>query len=118
MKNIPLVLLSFGAIATSAQAGTFANITIDGDFSDWATVPIALTDANEGFDFDINTIQFANNDTDVFIRIIFNKMIDPQSGNGLFLGIDNDSNAITGYDVYSAGLIGTEAAYQNDFPFE
>lgn len=118
MKNIPFALLSLGAIATSANAGTFANINIDGDFTDWTTIPIALTDANEGFGFDIDTIQIAHNDTNVFFRITYNQMVNPQSGSGLFLGIDNDSNLATGFDVYSQGIIGVEAAYQNDFPFE
>lgn len=114
LKLIALPIL----MTCAAKGGTFANITIDGDFSDWATIPVSYTDPNEGFAYDINTIQIANNDTNLFIRITFNQAVNPNSGNGLFLAFDNDSNPTTGYDTYGMGLIGAEAAYQNDFPFQ
>jgi PEP-CTERM putative exosortase interaction domain len=115
-------LLALAAVSATAavcsRAGTYADITIDGDFSDWDGIPAAYTDANESLSKDINQIFLANNDTHLFIRITFNATVNPQSGNGFYLGFDNDSNASTGFNVYGLGLVGTEAAYQNDFPFE
>ena len=82
MNKTTIALLFLGAITLPAHSGTFANITIDGNFSDWSTIPIAYTDANEGFTMapDINTIQFANNATDFFIRITYNQAINPKIG--------------------------------------
>ncbi len=92
LKSTILATLAITGLGLTAQAGTFANITIDGDFSDWNGIPIYLTDADESFAFDINTIQIANNETDVFFRVTFFRAVNPNSGNGLFLGIDNDNN--------------------------
>jgi len=34
-----------------------------------------------------------------------------------FIALDTDDNVSTGYDIFGLGLIGSEAAWQNDFPF-
>ncbi len=109
--KIALLTLAILFAGTRLQAGTFANITIDGDFSDWASVPVALTDANESFSKDLNQIFLANDATNLYIRITFNQATNPNDGGGLYLAFDNDSNAATGYDVYGLGLVGSEAAY-------
>lgn len=97
-----------------------ATIIIDGDFSDWAGVPIAYSDANEGYTNDISTIQITSDATHVFFRVSFFNSINPNAatGGGLYLAIDSDSNPATGFDVFSLGSIGAEGAYQNDFPFQ
>ena len=120
MNKTTIVLLSLGAITLPANAGTFANITIDGNFSDWSTIPIAYTDANEGFTMapDINTIQFANNATDFFIRITYNQAINPNAGSGLYFAFDTDETIGTGFNIYGLSLLGSEVAYQNNTPFQ
>jgi hypothetical protein len=35
----------------------------------------------------------------------------------MYIALDIDSNTATGYDVFGAGLIGSEAGWQNDFAF-
>lgn len=117
--NIPAALTAAAllALAASAPAGTFATIAIDGSFTDWAGVPVLSSDANEAFTNDINQVQLANDAANFYIRITFHTATNPNAS-GLFLAFDNDSNSSTGFDIYSLGLIGSEGAYQNDFPFE
>jgi PEP-CTERM motif len=106
-------------VTMSASAGTYANITIDGNFSDWTGVPVLLTDASgDGSPIDIGTIQLANDANNLYIRLTFPTAVNPQSGAGVFLAIDNDNNPATGFDVYGLGAVGSEAGWQNDFPFE
>lgn len=126
MNNIPTSsitrsLLSAGlllAFAATAGAGTFSTIAIDGDFSDWASVPAAITDPNDSLAKDINQIFLANDATNLYIRITYYSATNPNEGNGFFLAFDNDNNSATGFNVYGLGVIGSEGAYQNDFPFE
>ena len=106
------------ALARTATAGTFSTITIDGDFSDWATVPVLTTDPNDGFAKDLNQVQLANDSTNFYIRITYYLAANPNTGSGFFLAFDNDNTVSTGFNIYSLGVVGSEVAYQNDFPFQ
>lgn len=121
----PTRLLALAAVfataaVSSSLAGTFATITVDNDYSDWAGIDAVYTDPiGDGDPGDIHQIFLANNDTHLFIRVVFNAEINPNAGSpSLYIGIDNDSNTATGFDVYGLGLIGSEAAWQNDSAFE
>jgi PEP-CTERM motif len=119
MKKVPRVLTG-AALAVafmtsgSAQAGTFATINIDTDFSDWAGIPVVDSDPldNPGF-VDFADTQIANDNNFLYIR---NTYWGPKSL-GTFMGIDIDESTATGFDVFSLGLIGQDAGWQNDFPF-
>ncbi|QDT70036.1 hypothetical protein MalM25_29810 [Planctomycetes bacterium MalM25] len=109
-----LALLTCVGAATLANAGTFKTITIDSDFSDWADVPAVDDDSGDNTAGpDIGVTKIANDDDFLYIYNTF--------PNGLSLGtftaIDSDSNLATGFDVFGLGLIGSEAGWQNDFPF-
>ena len=100
-------------------AGTYAKISIDGSFCDWANVPVRFTDCvGDGSPIDLATVQLANDESNLYVRLTYYTAVNPQSGSGTFLAIDNDSNPATGYDVFGLGLVGSEAGWQNDFPFE
>lgn len=121
--NKPTRLLALAAVfataAASSHAGTFANITLDGNSVDWTGIAATYTDpSGDGAPGDIHQIFLANNDTHLFIRVTFHTATNPNSGHSLFIGVDNDSNAATGFNVYSLGAVGTEAGWQNDFAFE
>jgi hypothetical protein len=120
--GIKLVFISafiMGGLVLETSAGTYANITIDGDFSDWSSVPVAYTDATgDGSPIDITTIQMANDDNNLYLHLSYGTAVNPNAGSGVFLALDNDNNPATGYDVYGLGLVGAEAGWQNDFPFE
>lgn len=117
MSKIWLACLSmFAAAWMSAPllAGTFKTITIDDDYSDWAGVPVVDIDGgdNQGGP-DIGNTQIANDNNYLYIRNTFPNSLSL----GTFVTIDVDENAATGFDIFGLGLVGTEAGWQNDFPF-
>jgi opacity protein-like surface antigen len=110
--------LGLTAFLASAQAGTYLTPTIDGNSSEWASVPIAINDPADGVPIDIATVQIANDSNYLYFHVTFHAAVNPQSGSGLFLAIDNDNNTATGYDIFGLGAIGSDFGLQNDFPFE
>lgn len=115
-----LSVFSLLAVGT-ASAGSFANITIDGDFSDWAGIPVLDNDGADNVgNIDISSIQIANDDDFLYLRVSFHQPItvNPTIDGSVFIAIDNDSNTSTGFDIFSLGLVGSEVGWQNDFPFE
>lgn len=105
------------ALALPAMAGTFKTITIDGSYSDWDDVPALVTDGGDNTAGpDIDVVKITNDEDFLYIYSSYT--------NGLSLGtfttIDTDSNLATGNDNFAGGVltgIGSEAAWQNDFPF-
>jgi hypothetical protein len=119
MKRCCLTLLGAMAaslaVAHAANAGTFANIVIDDSYADWTGVPEALTDAADSTTGpDIASIQLANDDTFLYIRVHYHSA----DSFPTYLAIDNDSNAATGFNVFGLGIVGSEAGYADDFDFD
>jgi PEP-CTERM motif len=119
MNKVPKVLagasLALVLAATgSAQAGTFATITIDDVYADWAGIPVVDSDPldNPGF-VDFADTQIANDNDFLYIR---NTYWGPKSL-GTFMGIDIDDDFDTGFNIFGLNLIGQDAGWQNDFPF-
>lgn len=110
-------LLACAAFASSAFAGTFKTITLDGDYNDWAGVPVLATDAVDGSPIDIGTIQIANDANNYYFRITYNAATNPNGGPSLYLSFDTDNNLSTGYDIYGLGQVGSDFSSVNDFPF-
>ena len=107
------VILSFLAGA-SAQAGTFLTATIDGAFTEWAGVPVLDSDGGDNAgSVDIGNVQIANDDDYLYITVTYPNTL----SNSTFISVDFDSDTATGFDVFGLGLIGSEASWQNDFPF-
>lgn len=100
----------------AAPVNIFRAITIDGDISDWADVPVAITDpsGDGGTGRDLRAIYLANNGTMLFIRFeSYNS--DAFDGNEL-IGIDGDNSAATGFNLFGGGigsdtLLGGATAY-------
>lgn len=109
------------AFSAPAMAGTYRTITIDGDFSDWDGVPILTTDTIGGSSpFGFTALYAANDDDYLYIRVVFNASYDVNTLNGgpsIYVSLDNDNNASTGWDIFGYGVLGSEAGWQNDFPF-
>ena len=101
----------------AASAGTFASIDIDGDFSDWDAVPVAATDPVDGTPIDYAQLQVANDLENLYVLITFAAATNPQGGSGNFTVIDTDGDTATGFDPFGLGVIGSNTAFQNDFPF-
>ena len=118
-----LAVICVGSAQAVVAPSTFTTaIQVQGEaegteFDDWASsgIPIATTDpADNGSLIDINTVQIANDNDFIYLRVTYHN----NNSVGTFLGFDTDQNLATGFDIFSAGLIGSELAYQNDFPFE
>jgi PEP-CTERM motif len=99
---------------SESYAGTYKTITIDNSYADWVGVPVLDSDGGDNAGGpDIGDTQIANDDNFLYIRNTFPNNDAMQT----YVALDIDSNTATGYDVFGAGLIGSEAAWQNDFAF-
>lgn len=119
MNNIRNIF-ALGVIATLCWSGVATGaIVIDGSFADWSDVPVLATDVvDNGGSIDLSTLQATDDGVNFYIRYTLHASINPQSGQGTFFSIDEDNNPATGFDVFALGVIGSEAGWQNDFPFE
>lgn len=87
-------------------------------FTDWATVPLALTDPADNPSvlniIDIKDVKIANDANFIYIYVNGYK---PRT-NGLYLAFDTDQDLATGFDIFGLGLVGSEIGYVNDFVFD
>lgn len=117
-----LALPVLALTVATAHAGTFANITPDGNFSDWDSVPVASLSFNNtpGGGLDITQVKLANNGTNLFALVTFVTAVNPNNvdlagtGATLYFGIDKDQSFGTGFDVFGVNRVGIEAAWRND----
>ncbi len=114
--SVALVLL----LGATAAPAFYTNIVIDGAFDDWSGVPVAATDpsGDDGGGPDLATLQLANDESNLYLRITYHAAVNPNAGPSVFLALDNDVNAGTGFDIFGLGAVGSEAGWQNDFPFQ
>ena len=119
MQQVPMYLAGASlalalTAAGTAQAGTWATITIDDSYADWAGIPVVDSDPLDnpgGVDF--FETQIANDANYLYIRNTYHTA----KALSTFLSIDVDENVATGYDIFGLGMVGAEASWQNDFPF-
>jgi hypothetical protein len=108
-------ILALAVFVARASCGTFANISIDDVYTDWTGVPELVIDpADSTTGPDIATVQVANDNTYLYIRVHYHTA----DSFPTYLAIDNDSNASTGFNIFSLGLVGSEAGYADDFDFD
>jgi hypothetical protein len=109
-----VLTLAVSCLAGPALAGTFKTIAIDDLYDDWTGVPVVDADAADNFSGpDIADTQIANDGQYLYIRNTFHNRL----ALGTFLAIDVDGDVTTGFDIFTQGLIGSEAGWQNDFGF-
>ncbi len=98
----------------------YKTIAVDGDFSDWDSIPVIATDpAGDGAP-DIVTMKAANDENYLYVLVGYNGAVDTNNlsgGPSTFLSLDNDANIATGFNIYGLGRIGAEVSWQNDFAF-
>ena len=89
------------------------------EFADWAASGVPVVDMdpadNPGF-VDLADFQVANDDEYLYMHMTMHSA--PASLGNLYLAFDTDQNTATGFNVFGVGLIGSEFAYQTDFPFQ
>ncbi len=124
-KFSKMVTGCLGLMVTIALAGgtpVAGAIVVDGNISDWDDVPTLATSIDNGItaSADFATLKVAHDDNFVYFLYTLHTDFNPQTspGGGVFLSIDSDNNTSTGFNVFSLGVVGSEAAWQNDFPFE
>ena len=112
---IGLAIASFLMLQhTDAEAGSFATITIDDLYADWAGVPVVDSDGGDNFNGpDIGDTQIANDGQNLYIRNTFPNSLVLST----YIAIDVDQNPATGFDILGLGILGAEAGWQNDFGF-
>ena len=72
LKYLATLILATSAPLYTSSAGTFQSITIDGDFSDWAGVPVLNADpADNVGSVDLANIQIANDSANLYIRATY-----------------------------------------------
>ncbi|HUJ09505.1 MAG TPA: hypothetical protein VL171_05715 [Verrucomicrobiae bacterium] len=97
---------------------TYAHITIDGDYSDWIGVPVLFTGTtDDGLPVGVRTVQMANDESNLYIRITYYTTVNPNAGSGVYLAFDTDNDTATGFDIHGLGRVGSEVGWQNDGPF-
>lgn len=113
-------LLGVFGLCVTAHAGTYKTITIDGDFSDWADVPVLTTETPMA----AGPVQFvslsvANDGENLYMRVVYTAEVAVNyGGTNIYIGIDTDNNPSTGFDVYGLGIVGSEVAWENDYAFQ
>ena len=103
------------AIAANTQVHFQSTIIIDGSFDDWASVPLAFTDASDSTDsLDYKDVYVASDDKYIYIRVSFYTPGDiTDYHDNLF--VDANGDATTGYAFGGLGsemLIQSGAGYQ------
>ena len=111
-----LMLASMGASVAQAY---YTNIVVDGAYTDWAAVPVVAMDSSgdHGSGPDLAMLQVANDETNLYLHVQYHVAVNPNASPSVMVALDNDGNTGTGFDVFGLGLIGSEAGWQNDFPF-
>ena len=88
---------------TDSQA---ARIWMDGNFSDWDTIPPLYSDAigdQQSGDIDFGVLKVANDDRFVFFYIEIGDELNMQDDNEITLYLDTDNNASTGIPINGIG---------------
>jgi hypothetical protein len=77
----------------NTTSGQFANITVDGNISDWANIPALITDpVGDSTDIDIKTLKVANDENFIYFLEEFTNPLN----NYTSLQLDTDLNSATG----------------------
>lgn len=109
------LLTLFGA---TAQAGLYQTMTIDGDTSDWAGVPVAFSDANDNATgVDWKDVYFANDDDYLYVRFTLWSAADATTFASNYY-VDGDDNDATGFNVFGITDFGSSVLIQSGVAYQ
>lgn len=83
-------------------------------FDDWDNIPVAYSDPEDNPTFaDFKTVKLANDENYLYVYVEYygNESL------GTYVSVDADQDLGTGFDIRGFGIVGSEAGWQNDFPF-
>ncbi|MCF6365122.1 MAG: T9SS type A sorting domain-containing protein [Bacteroidales bacterium] len=102
MRN--LLLITFISILSLTNMFSQAlPIAIDGRYNDWGGAASFEDTQNDGSNIDLLSFSVSNDSSYLFIRIALSEEIELDYNNNLYLEIDADNNASTGYPVNGIG---------------
>ncbi len=110
--------LAAGCILAGAHAGTFKHINIDGDFGDWAGVPLAYTQAQDVTNaVAYKDIYVANDEDYLYIRFSIYAADNPFTAmQNIF--INTDASTATGFQAGGGGRVGWELLVQGGVGYQ
>jgi hypothetical protein len=115
------LLLASAFFTTVASAGTFDTVTLTGSASDFSGVADVYSNSSATGDMPITSIQITNDASNLYVGITYASAINPDAladGGQETIALDNDANLSTGFDTFSAGVVGSEVAFAYDYPFQ
>jgi len=114
------LVLAVGLAGAMPARGVYTNVVIDGSFTEWSGVAVAATDASGDGDTgpDLAELRIANDESNLYLHVTYHAAINPNAGPSVFVALDQDADTGTGFDVFGIGLIGSDAGWQNDYPFK
>ncbi|UEG50371.1 endonuclease/exonuclease/phosphatase family protein [Ferruginibacter lapsinanis] len=98
-KNI-LLLFCFFFITHFVNA---QSISLNGKFTDWTGTTITTDATADGNGIDLKGFSVTNDDENLYIRLITNAAFNLADSNSLYVNIDADNNASTGFSTYGIG---------------
>lgn len=122
MNNLKILFpffILFVSVSTSSLFGQALAIGLDGRFNDWTSEAASYTDTQgDGNSFDLLSFKVSNDSNFLFIQLVLDREIQLNNGNNLYLEIDTDNDASTGYQVNGIGAelgiaFGTKTFYFN-----
>ena len=108
------------AATPKGPVSNYLKATVDGDKTEWAAVPVSLTDSSGDGTQDIISVRLANDTDHLYLLVEYDSLTGVNTFNGspsMFLSLDTDLDTGTGFDIYGLGMIGADIGWQNDFPF-
>ena len=123
-NRIQRFLIGTGIICAcggSALAGNYANITIDGDTSDWAGIAPAYTDedgVNNPGGVDFQNVYLANDSQYLYIRFTLMQPADPITLGNTYIWLDNDNNPATGFQPFGNPNFGSSLMIIGDQAYQ
>ncbi|HVU09000.1 MAG TPA: hypothetical protein VHG89_10695 [Verrucomicrobiae bacterium] len=102
---------------TNNVLSTYKTITVDGSFSDWASVPWAYQGIADGNPVNYLKVQFANDTNFLYGHVILASPYALFSEYYSHLFFDTDLNAATGYPVAGA-LFGSEMMIESGYGYD
>ncbi len=103
LKMLAILISAGCAFISSARAGTFRSITVDGNTSDWAGIAPAYTDedgVNNPGGVDFQDVYLANDANYLYIRFTLKQPADPITPGNTYIWIDDDNNNSTGFHPF------------------
>ena len=127
MRNIITVALLFFATTAFSQR---VSVVLDGDTKEWPEDAHQISDSgNDGGALDITSLSASNDSRFLYLNFTLNEEILLNDNNELWMYLDTDADAATGYQVNGTGAelrwhfggrqgyFGEEKVYHNDFNF-